>query len=150
VALVFDVLDGAVARLLKETSAVGRELDSLADVISFGVAPAVLGYAIGLRDPLDLAILTVFVMCGVSRLARFNVTAESRSDDKGKVRFYEGLPIPTSLLVAAIAIAATALTATPDAVLGRALTLGPVKPLSLLYLAHGFGMVSRTIRIPKP
>src|SRR5688572_14100714 len=83
VALIFDVLDGAVARLLKETSAVGRELDSLADVISFGVAPAVLGYAIGLRDPLDLAILTVFVICGVSRLARFNVTAESRSDQSG-------------------------------------------------------------------
>jgi CDP-diacylglycerol---serine O-phosphatidyltransferase len=149
-ALVFDVLDGAVARLLKEASAVGRELDSLADVISFGVAPAVLGYAVGLRDPLDLVILTVFVICGVSRLARFNVTAESRSDASGKVRYYEGLPIPTSLLVAAIAVAAAALSATPDGQLGRALTLGPVKPLSLLFLAHGFGMVSRTIRIPKP
>ena len=53
----------------------GADLDSLADVISFGVAPAVLGFTLGLRGGWDMLSLTYFVVCGVSRLARFNVTA---------------------------------------------------------------------------
>ena len=152
IALVFDVLDGSVARRMKKTSAVGRELDSLSDVISFGVAPAVLGYAIGLRYALDLMCLTIFVSCGISRLARFNVTASSRSDENGKVRFFEGLPIPSSLAVAAICAALTAFGSPSSGVPGSELTLGPISlhALSLLYLGHGFAMVSRTIRIPKP
>src|SRR5215207_7693594 len=80
VALLLDILDGRVARKLQESSEVGRELDSLADVVSFGVAPAVLGYAVGLRGTGDVALLTVFLACGISRLARYNVTAEGRSD----------------------------------------------------------------------
>lgn len=152
VALAFDVLDGLVARRMNETSAVGRELDSLADVVSFGVAPAVLGYAIGLRAGLDLACLTIFVACGISRLARFNVTAEARSDARGKVAFYEGLPIPSSLLVAALGVGLAASGLTHERLPGGALVVGPlsVHALSFLYLAHGFAMVSRTIRIPKP
>jgi CDP-diacylglycerol--serine O-phosphatidyltransferase len=78
-AFVFDALDGHVARWRQEHSAMGRELDSLADVISFGVAPAVLGYAAGLRGGWDRVILIIFVACGVSRLARYNVTAETLS-----------------------------------------------------------------------
>jgi CDP-diacylglycerol---serine O-phosphatidyltransferase len=152
VALVFDVLDGSIARRMKKTSAVGRELDSLSDVISFGVAPAVLGYAIGLRHALDLVVLILFVSCGISRLARFNVTAASRSDENGKVRFFEGLPIPSSLLVAATCATLTAFRVGGQGVPGGEIALGPlsVHTLSLLYLAHGFAMVSRTIRIPKP
>lgn len=151
-ALAFDILDGAVARRLKATSAVGRELDSLADVVSFGVAPAVLGYAIGLRAGLDLLCLTVFVACGISRLARFNVTAQSRSDDSGKVRFFEGLPIPSSLLIAAMGVGLAAADLTGQRLPGGAVGLGPfaVHVLSFVYLAHGFAMISRTIRIPKP
>ncbi len=151
-ALVFDVLDGLVARRRHEASAVGRELDSLSDVVSFGVAPAVLGYAIGLRGSLDVVILTIFVACGISRLARFNVTAESRSDDSGKVRYFEGLPIPSSLLVAVTAAGLALVGATHDRLPGGELALGPlvVHTFSFLYLAHGFAMVSRSIRIPKP
>ncbi len=74
-ALVLDVLDGYVARLdRRRQSVLGADLDSLADVISFGVAPAVLGFTLGLRGGWDMLVLSYFVVCGVSRLARFNVT----------------------------------------------------------------------------
>ncbi len=151
-ALTFDILDGSVARKRRETSDVGRELDSLSDVVSFGVAPAVLGYAVGLRGAADMLLLSFFVACGISRLARYNVTAVSRSDGSGKVRFYEGLPIPTSLLLGCVLLALFALGRTGSLLPGGAWELGPVTlhPLSLLFFLHGLGMVSRTIRIPKP
>src|SRR5690606_39590342 len=95
-ALVLDVLDGAVARLDKRRQSVlGSDLDSLADIISFGVAPAVLGFTLGLRGGWDMVCLTYFVVCGVSRLARFNVTAAALTDtETGKVEYFEGTPIP--------------------------------------------------------
>jgi len=106
-ALVFDVLDGKVARWRHEASPLGRELDSLSDVISFGVAPAVIAYAAGMQGLWDRVVLLYVVACGVSRLARYNVTAEQLLGDDGKVRYYEGTPIPSSLLlVFLLAIAA--------------------------------------------
>src|SRR6476469_9249715 len=103
-ALVCDVLDGYVARLnRRRQSVLGADLDSLADVISFGVAPAVLGFTLGLRGGWDMLILTYFVVCGVSRLARFNVTASALADETtGKVKYFEGTPIPTSILIVGI------------------------------------------------
>src|ERR1041385_8558458 len=98
-AFAFDVFDGRIARWRQENSALGRELDSLADVISFGVAPAALGYAAGLRGGWDWIILAYFVCCGVSRLARFNVTAESLSEGADNVVYFEGTPIPTTILL---------------------------------------------------
>jgi CDP-diacylglycerol--serine O-phosphatidyltransferase len=81
VALLCDALDGYVARLSRQRqSPLGADLDSLADVISFGVAPAALGYTLGLRGGWDVLVLTYFVVCGVSRLARFNVTADALTD----------------------------------------------------------------------
>src|SRR5690349_7392720 len=77
VAAVFDVLDGRIARWRHTHSPLGRELDSLADVISFGAAPAAIAFAAGLQTPLDQAALIYFAVCGLSRLARYNVTAES-------------------------------------------------------------------------
>ena len=74
---------------------IGGDLDSLSDVISFGVAPAVLGFTLGLRGGWDMLCLTYFVVCGVSRLARFNVTAAGLADAAtGKVKYFEGTPIP--------------------------------------------------------
>ena len=72
---ILDGLDGRVARLTGSTSAFGEQLDSLADVISFGVAPAILAYQWGLHDfdRLGLAVSFLFVVCGACRLARFNV-----------------------------------------------------------------------------
>src|SRR5207344_518934 len=89
-AFAFDVFDGKVARARQEHSALGRELDSLADVISFGVAPAALGFAAGLQAGWDWVVLLYFVCCGVSRLARYNVTAEALSAGAGKVTYFEG------------------------------------------------------------
>src|SRR3954452_12182203 len=67
-AFIFDVLDGRIARARHQHSALGRELDSLSDVISFGVAPASLAFAAGMRGGWDALVLGYFVCCGVSRL----------------------------------------------------------------------------------
>src|SRR5712692_3979909 len=98
VALVFDVLDGRVARWRHTNSPMGREMDSLADVISFGVAPAAIAFAAGLRSALDQIILIYFAVCGLSRLARYNVTAEQLAEPSGKVKYFEGTPIPSSVI----------------------------------------------------
>ena len=101
-AFAFDVLDGRIARWRHTHSALGRELDSLADVISFGVAPAALGFAAGLQGGWDWVALIYFVCCGVARLARFNVTAEQLSGASGKVAYFEGTPIPTSVVLTGV------------------------------------------------
>ena len=151
-ALVFDVLDGRVARWRRKSSAMGRELDSLADVISFGVAPAVLAYACGMQGLFDRIVLAYFVACGVSRLARYNVTAEALSagSDDAKVAYFEGTPIPTSIVLVGLLSLAAALGA-----LRGQLWLGSVRlagftlhPLVLLFALSGSLMISR-IRIPK-
>jgi CDP-diacylglycerol--serine O-phosphatidyltransferase len=151
-AFAFDALDGRVARWRRENSPMGRELDSLADVISFGVAPAVIGYAAGLRGGWDRAILIGFVACGVSRLARYNVTAETLAAGADKVPYFEGAPIPTSIwLTGVLALLAATGRVGAHMWLGR-LGIGPfyLHPLSLLFAAHGALMVSKTIHIPKP
>src|SRR5262245_42322778 len=105
VSLVCDVLDGRVARMRREVSMLGQELDSLADLVSFGVAPAVLGFTVGLRGGWDAIVLLYFVGCGISRLARYNATAAHLSDSTGKVKYFEGTPIPTSLALVAVLFA---------------------------------------------
>ncbi len=152
IALAFDVLDGRVARWRHEASALGRELDSLADVISFGMAPAAIGYAAGLDGALDVAALVYFVACGVSRLARYNVTAEAMSADTGKVRYFEGTPIPTSVLIVGLLAIALATENTGDALWLGTVLLGPLSwhPLSLIYAISGSLMISKTLKIPKP
>jgi CDP-diacylglycerol---serine O-phosphatidyltransferase len=150
-ALVLDLLDGNVARWRHETSTLGRELDSLADVISFGVAPAVLAYAAGMQGLWDRIVLLYFVTCGVSRLARFNVTAEKLAGESGKVKYYEGTPIPTSLLLVFVLAIAVWQDRLGDRLWGGSLMLGPwqLHPLVLLFGVSGSLMIS-TIRIPKP
>lgn len=152
IALVADVLDGFVARATKRQSPLGADLDSLADVISFGAAPAVLAYTLGLDGGWDAGVLVFFVACGISRLARYNATAASLSDVNGKVKYYEGTPIPTSLLLVAMLGVAFALGAVHDALWLGSLALGPftLHPLVLAFFVSGCGMVSGTLRIPKP
>jgi CDP-diacylglycerol--serine O-phosphatidyltransferase len=153
-ALVFDILDGWVARAQpNRKSVLGGDLDSLADVISFGVAPAVLGFTLGLRGGWDMVCLTYFVVCGVSRLARFNVTVAALADTTtGKVKYFEGTPIPTSIAIVAVLAAALEFGRIgPDLWFG-AWRIGPatLHPLALLYVASGSAMISATLRIPKP
>jgi CDP-diacylglycerol--serine O-phosphatidyltransferase len=144
-AFVFDVLDGRIARLRNTASALGRELDSLADIISFGVAPAAIAFAVGLDGLLDQVLLIFFALCGLSRLARYNVTAESLSTEAGKVRYFEGTPIPTSVVPLALLMAmfhAGDLYAL--SVFGQVLHLP-----ALVFFASGCLMISKTLRIPK-
>jgi CDP-diacylglycerol--serine O-phosphatidyltransferase len=123
----------------------------LADVISFGVAPAALGYACGLQGGWDWLILSYFVGCGVSRLARYNVTAEQLSGDEGKVKYFEGTPIPTSVLLVAVLAWSAWAGALGQGILWGVVQLGPwqLHPLVLLYALSGSLMISKTLRIPK-
>jgi len=149
-AFVFDVLDGRIARWRQKSSAMGLDLDSLADIVSFGVAPAVIGYGCGMQGLYDRIVLTFFVACGVSRLARFNVTAEALSEGGDKVKYFEGTPIPTSLLLVIVLFVAAM-----QGALGGSLWFGEVvvagftlHPLVLIFALSGSLMVSR-IRFPK-
>jgi CDP-diacylglycerol--serine O-phosphatidyltransferase len=150
-ALVFDVFDGRIARRRHTHSALGRELDSLADIISFGVVPAAIGFAAGLRGGWDWVALIFFVCCGVSRLARYNVTAEALAEGQDKVPYFEGTPIPTSVLLVAVLAFAAWQDRLGETLYWGVWTLGPgeLHPLVLLFALSGAMMVSKTLRIPK-
>jgi CDP-diacylglycerol--serine O-phosphatidyltransferase len=150
VAAVFDFADGRVARWRHRTSPLGADLDSLADIISFGLAPAALGFAVGLRGLFDVIVLLYFVACGISRLARFNATANALSDETGKVKYFEGTPIPTSILIVGLIALLHGLDR-----LGANMWLGDwhvsggqLHPLVLIYVLSGSAMIS-TWRVPK-
>jgi CDP-diacylglycerol--serine O-phosphatidyltransferase len=149
-ALIFDILDGRIARWRQKSSLMGQELDSLADVISFGVAPAVIGYGCGMQGLYDRIILVYFIACGVSRLARYNVTAAALSEGGDKVKYFEGTPIPTSiLLVGVLALAAWSGAVRENLWLGEINLLGfRLHPLVLMFAVSGSLMISRW-RIPK-
>jgi len=150
-ALIFDVVDGRVARWRQKSSSLGRELDSLADVISFGVAPAVIAYGCGMQGLYDRIVLAFFIACGVSRLARYNVTAEAMSEDAGKVTYFEGTPIPTSIVLVAMMAAAAWTGALRENLWFGKIMLGgfTLHPLVLVFAVSGSLMISR-IRVPKP
>jgi len=121
-AVLLDGLDGRIARMTNTTSDFGREMDSLADVISFGIAPAILAFAWGVQfvDP-TLAegvrhqlfnagyfIAFLFLLCGASRLARFNIQKNPTPKNPGRPdrKYFVGLPIPAAAgLVAAVVYA---------------------------------------------
>mmetsp|Transcript_26208 Transcript_26208/g.51695 ORF Transcript_26208/g.51695 Transcript_26208/m.51695 type:complete len:248 (-) Transcript_26208:2400-3143(-) len=151
IALICDIFDGHIARCRQASSPYGADLDSLADLISFGVAPAVLGFTLGLRGFWDSAILCFFVSCGLARLARFNVTAEQISAGTGKVPYYEGLPIPFSLGIVALLYFAFCQGAIQENfVFGKEFYfIGHFHPATLIYGVLGCLMIS-TVRIPKP
>ena len=150
-ALAFDVLDGYLARRFHIGSPWGTDLDSLSDVISFGVAPAVVGYTLGLRGGWDVLVLIYFVSCGIGRLARYNVTYAEMACETGKVKYYQGTPIPTSVILVGILALAFQLGHTQELLwLGQFRLLGATwHPLSIIYLGSGSAMISAKLRIPK-
>ncbi|KAI4123368.1 MAG: hypothetical protein LQ338_005300 [Usnochroma carphineum] len=156
--LFFDFMDGKVARWRKKSSLMGQELDSLADLVSFGVAPAASAFALGLRTPLDTLLLAFFVLCALTRLARFNVTVSALpKDSTGKSRYFEGFPTPTSLSIVggmAWCLSMGYVEGGADGVLGgcwgEGSLWGGVHPVVGVFVGWGFAMVSRTIHIPKP
>jgi len=111
-AMPFDALDGRIARMTNTESDFGRELDSLADVITFGVAPSILAYTWGFRllpmvgnlhmrqrvVDLGLFVAFLFLICGACRLARFNVTVNPKPSNPGRPgrRYFVGMPIPAA------------------------------------------------------
>ncbi|KAG2755968.1 CDP-diacylglycerol--serine O-phosphatidyltransferase [Suillus brevipes Sb2] len=157
--LMFDFMDGKVARWRKSSSMLGQELDSLADLVSFGVAPAVVAFAVGLRTYLDTVCLTGFICCGLARLARFNATvALIPKDAAGKSRYFEGLPIPSSLGLVAILSYWVRLgwVEGKQGIPGGLITLwgtpggrGDIHPVSVIFGLWAAAMVSKTLRVPK-
>ncbi|PHH83998.1 hypothetical protein CDD83_2659 [Cordyceps sp. RAO-2017] len=152
--LFFDFFDGKVARWRNKSSLMGQELDSLADLISFGLAPAMIAFILGLRSGLDTVGLAFFVLCGLTRLARFNVTVSVLpKDTTGKSKYFEGLPIPTSLGVDAIMAywvhRGWILQDLPLGIWFEGTNL-EFHPVVLMFMLHGCLMTSKTIRLPKP
>lgn len=100
-ATVFDMLDGKIARLSGATSKFGVQYDSLADLVSFGIAPAILSFSWALRPYGKFGWLAafVYVACGALRLARFNVQSSS-----GEIKYFKGLPIPAAASMLALTI----------------------------------------------
>jgi len=98
-ASLMDALDGRIARLIKGTSKMGKELDSLGDVISFGVAPAFIMYFWNLQylDKLGWFVCLIYVVCVALRLARFNVSSSEESSWKDN--FFEGVPAPAGGII---------------------------------------------------
>lgn len=151
--MLFDFFDGRVARLRNRSSLMGQELDSLADLVSFGVAPASIAFAIGFQTTLDVLILSFFVLCGLTRLARFNVTVNQLPKDvKGKSKYFEGLPIPTSLfLVLGMAYLVH------KNLIDNNLPFGIIRsgkffefhPIVLIFFLHGCALISKSLKIPK-
>ncbi|CAG58217.1 uncharacterized protein GVI51_C02849 [Nakaseomyces glabratus] len=150
----FDFFDGRVARLRNRSSLMGQELDSLADLVSFGVAPAAIAFAIGFQTTLDVFVLSFFVLCALARLARFNVTVgQLPKDVKGKSKFFEGLPMPTTLLL----VLGMACLVRQNRIFDN-IPLGIVReglafefhPIIFIFFLHGCGMISKSLKIPKP
>jgi len=150
-ALVLDIADGKVARHHREHSVFGQELDSLADIVSFGVAPAALAYGLGMRGALDVLLLIFFVSCGISRLARYNVTAAELAGPAGKVKYYEGTPIPSSLILVALLALCVFFDRIGDKLPFGVFEIAGVHwhPFALVFFINGCAMISKTIRIPK-
>lgn len=150
-ALLFDWFDGRVARWRHQQSVLGRELDSLADIISFGVAPSALAFASGLQGLWDWMALTYFVCCGVSRLARYNVTAERLSAGREKVAYFEGTPIPTTAMLTGVLAWAAWHDRLGEQLYGGVWIIGSgeLHPLSLMFVLSGTLMISKTLHIPK-
>lgn len=152
--LFFDFFDGKVARLRNKSSLIGQELDSLADLISFAVAPSAIAFCAGMQSTSDVLNLVFMVLCGLGRLARFNVTvANIPKDQTGKSKYFEGLPVPTSLwLVLLLSYFIS------HDMIGENLPLGLLwegtpyewHPLAGLYIIQGCLMISKSIHVPKP
>jgi len=138
-ACIFDFLDGQVARLRGQESNFGRELDSLADLVSFGVAPALLVYRLVLKDfpPVGSALATVYVLCCALRLARFNCTAAdiTMSDTR---KTFDGLPVPAAAgSIASLTWVLLSLTSDGHPIVSWNRLLPPLMVfLSLMMLSH--------------
>jgi hypothetical protein len=122
--------------------------------ISFCVSPAVASVAIGMRTPLDHFLLTSFALCGLLRLARFNISTDSvPKDANGKAKYFEGLPTPTSLGIVALISYWVSQgwihSQIPFGVVAQG-SIFEFHPAALIFVAHGCLMISKKFHVPKP
>eukprot|EP00461_Guttulinopsis_vulgaris_P004809 UN04811 len=150
-ALLFDICDGSVARYQGKHSPWGSDLDSLSDCISFTLCPAALAFTIGFRSFWDCLALCYFTFCGISRLARYNVTSQLMTPGK-KVPYYEGFPVPTSLVLDVAMFYMYWYDMIGDKIPFGAVTFmgKQFHLLSIVFILWGCLFVSASIRIPKP
>src|SRR5262249_17260729 len=114
-------------------------------------APACLAFAVGMTGLLDQLILVYFVVCGISRLARYNVTVDAMSEKTGKVTYFEGTPIPTSVVLVLLVLVLAKLGRVGGSLPFGSLPIGGgFHPLVLIFGLSGSLMISKTLRIPKP
>lgn len=150
----FDFFDGKVARLRNKSSLMGQELDSLADLISFGVSPATIAFAIGFQTTVDVLILAFWMLCGLTRLARFNISTNNiPKDHTGKSKYFEGLPIPTNLFwVAVMAFLVYKDWIHKDLPFGTVFQGTPFEfhLIGIGLFIQGCGEISKSLKIPKP
>ncbi|PGH16017.1 CDP-diacylglycerol-serine O-phosphatidyltransferase [Helicocarpus griseus UAMH5409] len=147
----FDRFDGIIARWRNETSEMGKQLDSLSDLISFILAPVFILCSFGLRTGADQAILTFFVLCGVARLARFNVTSHlTPKDAHGKSLYHVGLPVPYAGMLISTVVAVAQWLGWKETLISRVSFPGTwaeihiaVVPMVVL----GAGMVSKRLKL---
>lgn len=123
--------------------------------MSFGVAPASVAFALGLRTNVDQLLLTFYVLCGLTRLARFNVTVAMLPKDKtGKSQYFEGTPVPFACLTSSAIMASWVFMGlVHDSIpVGTILaeTLFEFHPVVLIFVVNGCLMVSKTLKVPKP
>lgn len=132
----------------------GQELDSLADLISFSVSPAIIAFAIGFRSTVDTLVLAFWVLCGLTRLARFNISTNNiPKDSTGKSQYFEGLPVPTNLIwvvfMAVLVYKDKILDKLPGGVFFEG-TSFEFHKVALFFILQGCGEISKSLHIPKP
>lgn len=152
--LFFDFFDGRVARMRNKSSLMGQELDSLADLVSFGVSPATIAFAIGFQSTVDVLFLTFWVLCGLTRLARFNISTDNIPKDKtGKSQYFEGLPIPSNLFwvafMAFLVYKDWILTNLPGGIFFEG-TPFEFHTICICFVLQGCAEISKSLHIPKP
>lgn len=152
-AMFFDMLDGRVARMTKTQSAFGLQLDSLADVVSFGVAPAVLMYSWSLKQAstVGLVVAFLFVAAGAVRLARFNVLSMSAEGaPKACSKYFLGLPIPAAAGVVVALVIANHSAATLEAASYVWPMMGVTLLLSVLMISNVRFRTFKQVRLDLP
>ncbi|KAM9902846.1 hypothetical protein OXX69_008151 [Metschnikowia pulcherrima] len=149
-----DFFDGRVARLRNKSSLMGQELDSLADLISFSVSPAIIAFSIGFRSTVDVLILSYWILCGLLRLARFNISTNNiPKDSHGKSQYFEGLPVPSNLSWVAVMSVLVYKNKILDKLPFGLLLEGTVLEfhvISLAFILQGSAEISKSLKIPKP
>jgi CDP-diacylglycerol--serine O-phosphatidyltransferase len=109
IAAFIDGMDGRIARLLKSTSNFGAQLDSLSDIICFGVAPAIIIYLWQLQDlgAIGWAVSLFYVVCAALRLARFNAALNTEPQEPWRKKFFTGVPAPAGAMLALLPLTGT-------------------------------------------